>query len=112
LPLPAEEVPVFTPAVAPRSPATVLFVPGTTALPVAPGTCGLRSVVLGIFGVALLSAGAICDPVVPDGGAVTDLLLPILAVGALLWANPVSGMAKIAATNIELRSVEVISSSL
>jgi hypothetical protein len=108
LPLPVEEVPVFVPTVAALSPATVLFVPGTTAFPVAPGTSGLRSVVLGIFGVTLLSAGAICDPGVPDGGAVTDLLLPILAIGALLWANPVSGMAKMAAANIELRSVEFI----
>jgi hypothetical protein len=111
-PLPSEaaEAPVLAFAVEGRSPATVLVVPGTTVLPVAPGTWAFLAAEPGMDGVAF--ASPVCSPAdgesIVFGVAVADLLLPRLAVGLLLWADAVRGAAKIAAARIELRNIEVI----
>jgi hypothetical protein len=115
LPLPSEvaEVPVLELAVAGRSPATVLFVPGTTVLPVAPGTCGLRAAALGAGAVTFASAECCVDDLVSavGGVAVIDLLLPKFAVGLFPWASAVRGAARIVAASIEFRNIDVIVNS-
>jgi hypothetical protein len=43
---------------------------------------------------------------------VTELLLPMLPVGLLLWAKAITGVARRAAASMEILSVEDIDSSL
>ena len=96
-------------AVEGRSFAIVLFDPGTTVWPVAPGTFKFCAAPLAGFGMVFASpacsfdagSSAVC------GVAVAELLLPRLPVG-LLWANAASGAARItAASTAFVMSLEV-----
>jgi hypothetical protein len=97
-----------------RSPVTVLVEPGTTVLPVAPGTVGFLSTAVGVLALVLTSPVFMPAAVEFAVGevAVLELLLPVLPAGLLLWAKAASGAAKSVAVRIAVRIVEVISSSL